>query len=174
MLTLTCEKRGTGSTLFGSTTWAQRTIRLHHGKLLYAATNADMEAGRLKKSPVVLSGYKIEEHSQTDLTVELHLVNPTRKSILLRVKLSDKNKWIDALIENGAYSTSRKNVVRELDEWDYASDEVIRSEAKLANISLATSRSIDDLRCELREKAVKAIPKPPPLGIARPRAPTDL
>jgi hypothetical protein len=90
------------------------------------------------------------------------------------VKLSDKIKWIDALIENGAYSTSRKNVVRELDEWDYASDEVIRSEAKLANINLALSRSIDDLRCELREKAVKAIPKPPPLGIARPRSPTDL
>jgi hypothetical protein len=171
MITFQCEKRGTGSTIFGSKTWAQRTIRLHQGKLLYAASNADMDAGRLKKSPVVLSGYKIEEHDQSESAVELHLVNPTRKSILLRIKISDKNKWIDALIENGAYSTSRKNVVREIDEWDYASDDVIRAEAKLANINLAYSRSIDDLRCELRQISNQTVPKPP-VGVARPRAPT--
>jgi hypothetical protein len=170
-VTFICEKRGTGSTLFGSKTWAERSIRLQNGKLLYAASILDLDAGKLKKSPIVLSGYKIEEVNQNDITVELHLVNPTRKSILLRVKTFEKSKWIDALVNNGAYSSSKKNVVRVLDEWDYATDEIIRSEAIIAGINLAPTRSIDDLRDLLRQKAIKAIPKPP--SVTRPRAPTN-
>ena len=65
-VTFICEKRGTGSTLFGSQTWAERSIRLQNGKLLYAASILDLDAGKLKKSPIVLSGYKIEEVSDNN------------------------------------------------------------------------------------------------------------
>ena len=106
------EKRGTGSSLFGGQNWAKRTIQLSNGTLSYSASAAEMAAGKVKKAPVSLLGYDVVEPFGSPAGIsELHLVREGCKTIRLRVKSSERQVWLDELLECGAFSTFAKKKV---------------------------------------------------------------
>lgn len=188
-----CEKRGTGSSLFGSKTWKRRTVTVTaSGKLTYAAVGET----RPKKEPIALAGYEVLELAAGGL-VELTLSKPGAKTVLLRVPTARRDAFVAAFEGGGARRRGRPNTagggagaevgaavdaadaaataaeVRatatdegEEDAWGRASEDELRADCAKAGISAAGTA--DELRARLRAKAGSTEPTPPSVPLPEP------
>jgi hypothetical protein len=185
-----CEKRGTGSSLFGSKTWKRRTVTVTaSGKLTYAAVGET----RPKKEPIALAGYEVLELAAGGL-VELTLSKPGAKTVLLRVPTARREAFVAAFEGGGARRRGRPNTAGggagaeagaavdaaataaevcaiatdegEEDAWGCASEDELRADCAKAGISAAGTA--DELRARLRAKAGSTEPTPPSVPLPEP------
>ena len=98
-----CEKRGTGSSLFGSKKWQERTIRVVRGMLTYSKVG---EPHNPKKEHIKLAGYEVIERAAGGL-VELTLARQGAKTIFLRVQPEKRDAFVAAFEESGARRRER-------------------------------------------------------------------
>ena len=173
-----CEKRGTGSSLFGSKKWQERTIRVVRGMLTYSKVG---EPHNPKKEHIKLAGYEVIERAAGGL-VELTLARQGAKTIFLRVQPEKRDAFVAAFEESGARRRERPQTAagggeagtaagaadgEEEDAWGRASEEDLRADCAKAGISAAGTA--DELRARLRAKAGSTEPTPP--SVAPPEPP---
>ena len=180
-----CEKRGTGSSLFGSKKWQERTIRVVQGTLTYCKVGEPHP----KKEPIKLAGYEVIERAAGGL-VELTLSRQGAKTIFLRVQPEKRDAFVAAFEESGARRRERPQTAagggeagtaagpaaapatladaeEDEDAWGRASEEELRADCAKAGISAAGTA--DELRARLRAKAGSTEPTPP--SVAPPEPP---
>jgi hypothetical protein len=181
-----CEKRGTGSSLFGSKKWQERTIKVVQGTLTYSKVGEPHP----KKEPIKLAGYEVIERAAGGL-VELTLSRQGAKTIFLRVQPEKRDAFVAAFEESGARRRERPQTAAgggeagtaagaaaaaaapaasadaEEDAWGRASEEELRADCSKAGISAAGTA--DELRARLRAKAGSTEPTPP--SVAPPEPP---